>query len=193
MDAGATGLQEAARNLLSELGGAVAFDKLRARTASMKQYETVLERAEERVQTLFEQTVTEAQKGFRYSTNMDLVIFGIGVALILVSGAIALFKTGDFASWAGVGTGATGLAGVLYNLWIAKPRKQVVEAVDHLMRVKIVFLAYLRRLHQTDQAFARLLLENAKITVDELKAYSEIVNANMELTAKQFAEAAKAG
>jgi HEAT repeat protein len=188
MGSGPAAQQEISRSLLSELGGAAAFEKLRARTASMKQYEEMLERAEGRIRTLFEQTVLEAQKGFKLATAMDLIVFGLGIALIVTSGGMALFKTGDFAAW--VGTGVTGILGVVYGLLVAKPRKQVGEAVDRLMNVKIIFLAYLRRLHQTDQAYARLLLDSEKITIDELKSYSDIIGSIMELTSKQLAEAA---
>jgi hypothetical protein len=57
------------------------------------------------------------------------------------------------------------------------------------MQVKIIFLAYLRRLHQTDQAYTRLLLSGDKVTAEQLKEYTDIVGAIMERTAKQMAEA----
>ena len=82
-----------------------------------------------------------------------------------------------------------GVLGVLYSLLISNPRRQVREAVDHLMQVKIIFLAYLRRLHQTDQAYTRLLLSGDKVTAEQLKEYTDIVGAIMERTAKQMAEA----
>jgi hypothetical protein len=176
--------QEMSRTLLSELGGAAAQEKLHARTSAMKQYAQVLERAEDRVQDLFEKTVHEAQRGFQVATLMDLIVFAAGMILLLASAANALLRTGDFATWAGVG--GVGVAGVLYGLLISNPRKQVRDAVDHLMKVKIVFLAYLRRLHQTDQAYTRLLLENDKITAETLKSYSDIVGATMETTMNQL-------
>jgi hypothetical protein len=136
------------------------------------------------VQDLFEKTVHEAQRGFQVATLMDLIVFAAGMILLLASAANALLRTGDFATWAGVG--GVGVAGVLYGLLISNPRKQVRDAVDHLMKVKIVFLAYLRRLHQTDQAYTRLLLENDKITAETLKSYSDIVGATMETTMNQL-------
>ena len=90
------------------------------------------------------------------------------------------------AIWAGVG--GIGVLGVVYGLLIANPRQRVREAVDHLMKIKIIFLAYLRRLHQTDQAYTRLLLDSDKITAEQLKAYSDIVGAIMDTTAKQLTD-----
>ena len=186
MGSGSARQQEISRTLLSELGGAAAYEKLRVRTAAMKQYSDVLERAEVRVQELFEQSVHEAQKGFQLATRMDVTVFGVGISLILVSAALALWKGDNIAVWAGVG--GTGVLGVLYALLIANPRRQVRESVDHLMKVKIVFLAYLRRLHQTDQAYTRLLLDSDKITAGQLKDYSDIVGVIMEATARQLTD-----
>jgi HEAT repeat protein len=187
MGSGTVVQQETSKSLLSELGGIAAFEKLRARTAAMKQYGDVLERAEDRVRALFEQSVHEAQRGFQLATWMDISVFGIGLLLVIVSAANALFKTGEFAVWAGVG--GVGALGVLYGLLISNPRRQVREAVDHLMKIKIIFLAYLRRLHQTDQAYTRLLLDSEKITSEQLKSYSEIVGSIMEATTRQLADA----
>jgi hypothetical protein len=94
MGSGSDAQQETARTLLRELGGAVAYGKLRARTASMKQYVDVLERAEDRVRELFERSVREAQKGFQLATWMDVTVFGVGIVLILVSAASAATEGG---------------------------------------------------------------------------------------------------
>jgi hypothetical protein len=187
MGSGSVAQQEMSRSLLSELGGAVAYEKLRARTAAMKQYSDVLERAEDRVRDLFEQSIREAQKGFHLATWMDVIVFGAGITLIVVSAINALFKTGDLATWAGIG--GIGVLGVLYGLLISNPRQQVRDAVDHLMRVKIIFLAYLRRLHQTDQAYTRLLLDSEKITAEQLRGYSDIVGGIMEATTRELTNA----
>ena len=188
MGSGSVAQQDMARSLLSELGGTAAYEKLRALTAATKQYREILERAEDRVQNLFEQTVHEAQRGFQLATWMDLVVFGVGISLLLASAIAALAKPGgDIAVWAGVG--GAGVLGVLYSLLISNPRRQVREAVDHLMRVKIIFLAYLRRLHQTDQAYTRLLLTSDKVTAEQLKQYSDVIGTIMEGTARQLGEA----
>lgn len=186
MITGSARQQDVARTLLSELGGAVAFEKLRARTDAMKQYTEVLEKTEEKIRELFEGSVREAQSGFQLAVIMDVVVFAVGVVLLLGSAGYALFATGDLATWAGVGlSGGIGVLGVVYGVLIANPRRQVRESVDHLMRVKIVFLAYLRRLHQTDQAYTRRLLDDEPITVDQVKGFADIVGDIMEDTVQQ--------
>ncbi len=186
MHTGSAGQKEVARSLLSELGGAVAYEKLRARTDAMKQYTDVLEKTEEKIRELFQESVHEAQRGFHLAVIMDAVVFGLGIVLLLGSAAYALWGTGDLTKWAGVGLSAgTGVLAVVYGVLIANPRRQVTESVDHLMRVKMVFLAYLRRLHQTDQAYTRRLLDDKLITADELKGFGDIVGQVMKETIDQ--------
>jgi hypothetical protein len=188
MGSGPIAQQDMARLLLSELGGAAAYEKLPALTAATKQYREILDRAEDRVQNLFEQTVHEAQRGFQLATLMDLAVFVLGIGLLVASAVAALTRTGDLAVWAGVGS--AGVLGVVYGLLISNPRRQVREAVDHLMHVKIIFLAYLRRLHQTDQAYTQLLLSGDRVTAEQLRDYTDIVGIIMERTAKQLKDAA---
>jgi hypothetical protein len=68
---------------------------------------------------------------------------------------------------------------VLYSVLVGKPRDQVRDAVDHLMYLKVVFLGYLRQLHQTDQAFTRRLLDEERLPAEELKNFGEMVAATM--------------
>jgi len=186
MVSGSVGQQELARKLLSELGGAAAFEKLRARTDAMKQYADVLERAEEGVRALFDRSVREAQNGFHVAVTMDVVVFALGIALLVVSAGYALAQGDNLSSWAGVGaSGGVGLLGVLYGSLIAKPRQQVRQSVDHLMRLKITFLAYLRRLHQADQAYTRRMLDDERPSLEEVQGFSDVVERIMDSTLEQ--------
>jgi HEAT repeat protein len=172
--------QNSARALLSEVGGAQAFQRLRARTTAATQYVKVLEQAEARVRELFEGSILEARHGFTIATRMDVAVFILGMLLILSSAMVLLIGGKDLSTWVGIGiTGGTGVLGVLYSLLIANPRQQVREAVDHLMHLKIVFLGYLRQLHQTDQAYTRRLLEDDVIGADDVAKYSAMVGTTM--------------
>lgn len=147
-----------ARELLTEMGGASAYSKLRVRARSVDRYEQVLEAAEERVQELFNDSITEAREGFKLATWMDLAVFALGWVLILVSAGFALVNEGTLVAWAGAGTG---VLAVLYSLFFAQPRQNIPQEVGHLMFMKVVFLGYLRQLHQVDQAFSRRMLSEA--------------------------------
>jgi HEAT repeat protein len=179
--------QEAARLLLSEVGGLAAMQKLRARTSAVAQYSAEMEKAEEKIRNLFETTIAEARAGFKLASMMDVAVFVIGLGLVGVSAGIILARGGDLNSWAGVGlTGGTGVLGVVYGILIARPRKQILEAVDHLMHLKVVFLAYLRQLHQVDQAYTRRLLEDKPLGSEEAAQYSRMADATMRAAVEQM-------
>ena len=69
---------------------------------------------------------------------------------------------------------------ILYTLFVGRPRQQVRDAVDHLMYLKVVFLGYLRQLHQTDQAFTRRLLDEERLPATEVREFAEMVGATMD-------------
>jgi len=172
--------QEAPRALLSEVGGIHAFQRLRARTNAINQYLEVMEAAEANVRRLFEQSIEEARHGFRVAIVMDVLVFALGMILIAFSAGMAMATDGGFKEWVGAGAaGSIGIAGVLYSLFIGNPRKQIQTAVDHLMHLKIVFLGYLRRLHQSDQAYTRRLLDDRPIEAADVEAYALMVGATM--------------
>jgi HEAT repeat protein len=187
MVSGPTEAQVAARALLSEIGGAAALQKLMARARSTDQYTQLLQAAEEKVRSMFETSLKEARRGFSIATTMDVLVFLLGVGLILASATLLLRGGGTLDSWTGVGvTGGTGVLGVLYSILVAKPRQQVRETVDHLMYLKIVFLGYLRQLHQVDQAYTRRMLEDEVVALDEVAKFGDMVGATMARAADQL-------
>ncbi len=191
MVSGRSDEQEVARQLMSEIGGAAAFEKLRARTSAVAQYTAELEKAEEKIRNMFEASLKEARTGFKISSAMDIAVFALGYALIAGSAWLILDKGGTLDSWVGIGvTGGTGVLGVLYSLLIAKPRKQIVNAVDHLMKLKIIFLAYLRQLHQADQAYTRKLLEDEPLAAEQVDRYAGMVRVIMQGAVEQLRELA---
>ena len=163
------------------------MQKLRARTSAIAQYSTEMEKAEEKIRNLFESSIKEARLGFRLASLMDVLVFVLGLGLIAVSAGIVFSKGGDLSSWAGVGlTGGAGVLGVLHGILIAKPRKQVLDAVDHLMHLKVVFLAYLRQLHQADQAYTRRLLDDKPLGSEEAGQFSRMVDVTMRAAVEQM-------
>ena len=182
MTSGSPELQERSRQLLSELGGTEALQKLRVRSSLMSQYTTILQTTEEKIRKLFNESLVEAQRGFRVALRMDIAVFILGFVLIMISAVLQLKAGGNFsADWVGAGaTGVTGVLGILYSLLVAKPRKQVTREVDHLMSLKVVFLGYLRQLHQSDQAYVRRVLEDKEVSPEELEKFSGQVKDGMK-------------
>lgn len=172
--------QKTARELMQEIGGALAYQKLYTRTNAVNQYLKALEDEGEKVRQLFERTINEARGGFKVAMLMDILVFLIGLSLITASAGLILWRGGSLDSWAGVGmSGGLGVLGVLYSILIARPRRQVRESVDHLMNLKVVFLAYLRQLHQADQAYTKRLMDNELINTEELGNFTKMVGTTM--------------
>lgn len=185
MVSGPTEQRKLARSLLSEVGGMAAMEKLRVQSNLMSQHSEFLKHSEDHVQALFESSIQDAHTGFKRSLIMDQFVFYVGLALIGVSATLLLIHKGELtADW--VGTGATGVLGVLYTLLLAKPRQQVENAVDHLMKLKVVFLGFLRQLHQADSAYIRRLLDDKSVAPEDLKSFNSLIEEAMQKAADQL-------
>jgi hypothetical protein len=190
MTSGPVEQQETARVLLIELGGLSAFQKLRVRADAVAQYTQELEKVEKQIRDLFEHSIQEAQRGFRLATYMDLTVFVLGILLIASSATLVLIREGNLDNWVGVGaTGVPGVLGVIYGTLIKNPRRQIQEAVDHLMYLKVIFLGYLRQLHQADQAYTRHMLEDEPLTVQDVSDFSELIGDTMRIAVEQLSPA----
>jgi hypothetical protein len=176
MGVGAVASREIARLLLAEIGGAMAFQKLAAVRRSIDQYTEMFNRTEETVRKIFEDSIEKAKFGFRSATGMDLIVFIIGVVLILASSIAALQQQGNLTNWVTpAATGISGVAFILYTLFLSNPRQKIQEAVDHLMQLQIVYMGYVRQLTEADQAYNRLLLEEERIDTEVVGKYATII------------------
>jgi HEAT repeat protein len=167
--------QETARALLSEVGGRSAFEKLRARAATMKQHLDVLEKTEEGIRELFDSSLVEARSGYKIGTYMDISVFVLGIVLVVLSGYLVVLGKETLAGL----TGAGGALAVLYNLFLSNPRNRVQNAVEHMMSLKVIFLGYLRQLHQADKAYVRRFLDDSPLLPEEVKEYSAMLSQTM--------------
>ena len=187
MDSGPPDQQEVARKLLSEMGGLAAFQKLQAREAAVKKYTEAMKEAEKTIRELFDRSLKEARNGFRLAIGMDVLVFLLGLILLGISAVLTLKNTGSLSGWAVGVTGATGVLGVLYGTLIAKPRQGVQEAVKHLTRLNVVFLGYLRQLHQSDQAYTRHLVEDkTPMKPEDVDKFSKMVEKTMKNAVQQL-------
>lgn len=170
-----------AQDLMIEMGGATALQKLRARTQLSAEYRQVLHEADTKLREALENTTREAGHGFWTVLVMNWIIFVLGVAL-LVGSAVAVWSGGkDFAGWVGAGLfGAAGFAGTLYSLFYTKPREVIEASVARQVEFKVVFLGFLRELNEIDQVFTRRLLEDPDFTDVELKTFCERVQAAVQ-------------
>lgn len=171
--------QDLIRRLLMDVGGLIAFKKLDARERVRKDYKEELSQSQSKIDDTFEKSIRNAQQGFRITQIMDVTVFVIGVALIGIAVYILLAQPDRLQDFGGttltVGSGLVGVLAVIYATWFAKPREKIREAVKDLMEMRVVFQAFLRQLHQTDQAYARRLIDDEPITSTEAREFTQLI------------------
>lgn len=183
-----TVVRDYAQLLLSEIGGASAFEKLRSLTKSTERYLSILDSADEHLRELFEETVAEARTGFKIVIIMDVIVFFLGILLLGATAYLATQEDKPFTSWSTWVTGAGGVLSIVYGKFVAQPRAQVEASVQFLSGLKAVFLGYLRQLRQTDQAYTRRILDDKPLTSEETKAFNQLIEQTMEKARNHFAE-----
>jgi hypothetical protein len=168
-----------AQKLISEMGGANAIKKLEVRKMLKDSYSDRISKAQKDVENMFHTTIIDAKRGFNASMIMEILIFLSGLSLIIVSGYMAIFNGAQSSMhWIGTAsTGGGGILGIMYSLFISKPREKVKENVTHLMFLKIIFLGYLRELNQVDQCFNHYILDEKSTISPE---HISIFNGNID-------------
>lgn len=168
-----------AQKLISEMGGANAIKKLEVRKMLKDSYSDRISKAQKDVENMFHTTIIDAKRGFNISMIMEILLFICGLSLIMVSGYMAVFNGAQSSKhWIGTAsTGGGGFLGILYSLFVSKPREKVKENVTHLMFLKIIFLGYLRELNQVDQCFNHYILDEKSIICPE---HISIFNGNID-------------
>ena len=92
---------------------------------------------------------------------------------------IAVFNN-NIDNWAGIGaSGGTGALSVLYSMFFSKPRQQVKDNVNHMMNLKIIFLAYLRELNQLDQSFSQKMIESDCLSESDISFFKQKLKDSM--------------
>ena len=171
--------QEMARKLLVEIGGKSAMRRLGTREQLKKKYYETMDTAQNKVNEMFENTMKDAKKGFTVAMTMDCMIFLIGFLLMTVSGFMAVFNN-DADNWVGIGaSGGTGVMSILFSMFYSKPRQQVKDNVNHMMNLKIIFLAYLRELNQLDQSFSQKMIESDVLTEKDITFFKSKLKESM--------------
>lgn len=159
------------RKLFTEMGGLEAIKKSQQNNDIREKYMEVTSNAQVRVEKMFEKSISDAKSAFKVGLVMNIVVFMVGITLLTMSGVLAVLNdNGD--NWAGVGVSSgTGFLSVVYSLFINKPSRKIRKNTNHLMRIKVIFLGYLRELTQMDQSFSKNLIENEIISQETLEGF----------------------
>ena len=167
------------RILLTEMGGFSAINKIKDNQSMREKYIDMTTTAQTKIESMFHKSITDAKKAFKISLWMNISIFTLGISLLAASGFSAIINN-DEQNWAATGlSSGTGFLSVVYSLFVNKPSRKIRKNTNHLMRLKVIFLGYLRELSQMDQSFSKNLLEVENIEKEELDGYIGQINSCM--------------
>jgi len=167
------------RMLLTEMGGFTAINKLKENRDMREKYMEMTSKAQDKVEIMFQKSILDAKKGFKISLYMNIATFILGFSLLAVSGFVAVFNDNE-ENWAGIGLSTgTGFLSIIYSLFLNKPSRKIRKSTNHLMRLKVIFLGYLRELTQMDQTFSKHLLDTEPISQNDLKSYLNKITYSM--------------
>jgi hypothetical protein len=167
-----------AERLLIELGGNKALGVLQAREDVSRSYTRQMSATEKKVNELVAQNLASARPGVTLQYLMDALGFLVSVGLLFWA-AWEGYTSPDNTMLAAVGT-ALGGGGALYTLLIGS-RSRARRTLEDTVKMQVVFLGYIRRLYQIDQAFARHIIEDEDaITPAELDHFGDAIESTMQ-------------
>ncbi|MBI5936079.1 MAG: hypothetical protein HY867_20430 [Chloroflexi bacterium] len=179
-------IKQRAQHALRLLGGERAVQTLASqRSEVLAAYNNLLTKADEPIQKLFEETMAQARQSFLISQIMSIVVFVVGIGAIITGLWFAFTgEAGTTESIFGAGTTIIGVIAVLLDLMVRDPHKRVQEATSVLLRIKVIFLGYLRQIHQIDATFKHEFIEGGadfgqKDAEQTTRLINEVMNTTM--------------
>lgn len=157
-------VKQRAEHALKLVGGEKAIQTLMGQKSEvLRAYNELLAKADEPIQRLFQETMRQAQRSFRISQWMSITIFVIGV-VALSAGLYAAFTSGQdgIQRIFGAGTSIVGVIAIVLDMTFRDPHRRVQEATSVLLRIKVIFLGYVRQIHQIDATFKHEFIEGGK-------------------------------
>ena len=181
-------VKQRAEHALRLVGGEKAVQTLMGQKSEvLRTYNDLLARADEPIQALFRETMRQAQRSFNISQGMSVTVFIIGVGA-LIAGLYVAFTAGQdgIQRIFGAGTSIVGIIAVVLDMMLRDPHKRVQEATSVLLRTKVIFLGYVRQIHQVDATFKHEFIEGGKDfgvkdVQDTIKQISDVMKNTMDL------------
>lgn len=169
-----------AEQLLIDLGGSAAVQRLRERRATLQDLDKLLESSERVVRDSFQKTMKQAAFNYTFAMVVNAIIVGVGVALIAVAIIHVVGNPDRLESW--VVPGAAGVFGILVNMFLNDPRRNAREDLTALMNVNVIFLGFIRQVNQIDAAFKHAYIEDTGFGIEELAATVEKLDSAVRRT-----------
>src|SRR6476659_6863182 len=134
--------------ILLELGGWAAVQRVSQRRNTLETLDRLLEQSEEAIKNTFQDTVNQARRSFYFAMGVNIIVVVVGVILIALAIIQLIEKPEELGKW--IIPGAGGLFGILITMFFNNPRQNARDDLTTLMNVNVIFLGFLRRLNQID-------------------------------------------
>ncbi|PWB72051.1 MAG: hypothetical protein C3F07_12570 [Anaerolineales bacterium] len=178
-------VRQRAEKALRLVGGEKAVQTLMGQKSEvLRAYNDLLTKTDEPIQQLFQETMHQARFSFMVSQIMSIVVFVVGIGAIIF-GLYTAFQSGNerIEFIFGAGTSIIGAIAVLLDLLVRDPHKRVQEATSILLRIKVIFLGYLRQIHQIDATFKHEFIEGGReFGQKDVEKTTRLINAVMKNT-----------
>jgi hypothetical protein len=157
---------KAAEELLVDLGGWAAVQRLRERRTTLEDLDKLLKDSEKVVRDSFDSTMRHAKTSFQFAMLVNALIVAVGVVLIGVAISQVIGNPDRLSSW--LLPGAAGVFGILANQFFNDPRRNAQEDLRALMNVNVIFLGFIRKVNQIDATFKHAYMEEAHFNTTNL-------------------------
>jgi HEAT repeat protein len=171
---------ELAEQLLIDLGGWTAVQRLSQRRTTLNRLDSLLSDSEKVVRDTFEGTIRQARLNFYFAMSVNVLIVLTGIALVVLAIFRLVQDPSQLASW--ILPGATGVLGVLINLAFNNPRHNARNDLTTLLNVNVIFLGYLRQLNEIDATFKHTYLEDPDFNSEKMRDTVQQIHQTMTQT-----------
>lgn len=155
-----------AEQILLELGGWAAVQKISQRRTTLETLDKLLEQSERTIKDTFSDTITQARRNFYFAMGVNIIIVIVGLFLISLSIMQLIQMPEKIETW--IIPGAGGLFGILITMFFNNPRQNAREDLTALMNVNVIFLGFLRRLNQIDATFKHAFIESLSFGIHDM-------------------------
>lgn len=168
--------RDVATQLLTELGGIEAFDRLRALRRTSEEFLASQNQAEQQLAQSLDRTLVDARRGYRVVLRMDVALFSTGIAL-LAFGIVVLLSSQDYVSK--IIAGSSSVAGLVVTIlkWFQNIRNTIEPTTFRIQSLQTIQHGYLRQLRQIDQVFMQRLLDSKVDQAEVTKFIGNITDA----------------
>jgi hypothetical protein len=175
-----------AEQILLELGGWAAVQKISQRRTTLETLDKLLEESEKTIKDTFSDTITQARRNFYFAMGVNIIIVIVGLFLISLSIMQLIKMPEKIETW--IIPGAGGLFGILITMFFNNPRQNAREDLTALMNVNVIFLGFLRRLNQIDATFKHAFIESLSFGTHDMDQTLKQIDAAVVQTLKMADE-----